>query len=119
MFFNFDIHVKSNSVTNYIENDISGRRISHCYANCIVRENGHAIANVVLDKYTPKNAQHGWYVAIRRPGRTERQTPPVRIFVAEDLVSVLLRNAGDLNVAKLLIDTWIYHKEEFMSIIND
>ena len=82
--------VKISRLANYLNADAEGLKISHCYANCEVIIDGESVANIVLDKYTPKNGKPGWYFAFRKPGYQKGITPTLYIATKKtNLVDVL------------------------------
>jgi hypothetical protein len=88
----------------------AGKRISHCFASCDIHFNGHQVCKIVLDKYTPKNGQTGWYFAFRYPGKTENIRPVIRVYAGETLASVVLNDHFNYQT---FIDMWHAHSSEW------
>ena len=63
---------------------------NHCIASASLFRNGREFANLVIDHYTPKKAEAGYYAAFRSPGYTERQHPRLRVFLGHDPYSLNL-----------------------------
>lgn len=88
----------------------ANKRISHCFASCDIYTNGHQECKIVLDKYTPRNGQAGWYFAFRYPGKTEHVRPVMRVFAGETLASVVLVNYFTYQT---FVDVWHAHRMEW------
>ena len=73
------------------------KRPKHCLAKSTVLVDGKEYATIVIDKYTPKNGNPGWYFCFRLPGHVERQTPSVYMPMKMNAVELaeILQNPVD------------------------
>lgn len=78
------LRLSINFKVNYTTWDKSYRPPHAMYTRQVIDRNDTQKFLLVVDYYTPRHKRAGWWVALRKPGRVERQHPQHILFVSED-----------------------------------